>query len=206
MGLFDFLFGSKKRTNVQIVPDHIWMTTGAKFAGVAKEAEERSKSETVAILLVSHFSDVLARLQELTNQRTFGVPCMAVLASSLDANLAASLNLDESAMIDILVAERHPLPSVDDRLGEFADELNCRCRFSHHVSLEDAVMKVFGGDWLRNVLKQMGMKDDEAIESQMISRRIRRAQQRIEGRAIGSPDADSAAEWLEKNYSKLASK
>ena len=28
MGLFDFLFGGgKKRTNVEIVPDHIWMTT-----------------------------------------------------------------------------------------------------------------------------------------------------------------------------------
>ncbi|MCA9070911.1 MAG: hypothetical protein KDA84_18405 [Planctomycetaceae bacterium] len=59
MGLFDFLFGRKKDSNVEIVPDHIWMTTDAKFAGLAKEAEERSKSETVAILLVAHFPDVL---------------------------------------------------------------------------------------------------------------------------------------------------
>ena len=52
MGFFDYLFGSKKRTNVDVVPDLIWMTTEAKFAGLAKEAEKRSKSETVAILLV----------------------------------------------------------------------------------------------------------------------------------------------------------
>ena len=46
MGFFDSLFGSKKRTNVDVVPDLIWMTTDAKFAGLARAVEERSKSET----------------------------------------------------------------------------------------------------------------------------------------------------------------
>ena len=207
MGFFDALFGSnKKRTNVEVVPDHIWMTTDTKFVGLAKEAEERSRSETVAILLVAHFPDVLARLEELANQQTWDVPCKAVPASNLNMDLAASLNLDESAIIDVIVGERHPLPSVDDRLEEFADELPCRCRFSHHVSLEDAVMKIFAGDGVKNVLKQMGMKEDEAIESQKLSRRIRQAQQNIEGRALGSLDAESAAEWLEKNCPELGNK
>ena len=95
---------------------------------------------------------------------------------------------------------------MDDRLQEFADELPCRCRFSHHVSLEDAVMKVFAGDWVKNVLKQLGMSEDDAIESQMVSRRIRQVQQKIEGRAFGSLDAESAAEWLEKNCPELIQK
>ncbi len=69
MGFFDFLFGSKKRTNVEVVPDHIWMTTHAKFTGLAKKAEERSRSDTVAILLVAHFLDVLARLEVIANQK-----------------------------------------------------------------------------------------------------------------------------------------
>ena len=84
--------------------------------------------------------------------------------------------------------------------------LPCRCRFSHHVSLEDAVMKIFAGDWVKNVLKQMGMKEDEAIESQMVSRRIRQAQQKIEGNAFGSCEAESAAAWLEKNCPELVKK
>ena len=88
MGFFDSLFGSKKRTNVEVVPDHIWMTTDAKFAGLSKEVEERSRSETVAILLVAHFPDVLARLSELASQQT-GVPVQAVLADNLDTDLAA---------------------------------------------------------------------------------------------------------------------
>lgn len=98
------------------------------------------------------------------------------------------------------------MPSVDDRLVELADELPCRCRFSHHVSLEDAVMKVLAGDWVKNVLKQLGMSEDAAIESQMVSRRIRQAQQKMEGRAFGSLGAESAAGWLEKNCPELTQK
>ena len=206
MGLFDALFGRKKRTNVEVVPDHIWMTTDAKFAGVAREAEERSRSATVAILLVAHFPEVLARLEELASQQAWSVPCKAVLARNLNTDLATSLSLDESAMIDVIVGERHPLPSVDDRLEEFADELPCRCRFSHHLSLEDAVMEVFAGDWVKGVLTKLGMKEDEAIESQLVSRRIRQAQQKIEGRAFGTVDAESAAEWLKKNCPELRNK
>ena len=130
----------------------------------------------------------------------------AVLASNLSIDTAASLNLDESATIDLIVGERHPLPSVDDDLEEFADELPCRCRFSHHISLEDPVMKIFAGKWVQNMLSKLGMSEDEAIESQMVSRRIRQAQQKIEGRTFGSLDAESAAEWLEKNCPELEQK
>jgi hypothetical protein len=206
MGFLDFLFGGKKRTNVEVVPDHIWMTTDAKLVGLAKEAEERARSATVAILLVAHFPDVLARLEEIATKKIWDVPCKAIPASSLNKDLATSLSLDESAIIDIIVGERHPLPSVDDRLAEFADGLPCRCRFSHHVSLEDAVMQVFAGDWVKNVLMQLGMKENEAIESRMVSCRIRQAQQKIEGRAFGSLHAESAAEWLAKNCPELIQK
>ena len=39
MGIFDTLFRNKKRTNVEVVPDRIWMTAKAKFAGLAEEAK-----------------------------------------------------------------------------------------------------------------------------------------------------------------------
>ena len=204
MGFFDFLFGGKKRSNVEVVPDHIWMTTDAKFAGLAKELEERTDSDTVAILIVAHFPDVLARLEELANQQSVDVPVRAVLAGNLHADLATSLNLDESAIIDVIVGERHPLPSVDDRLEEFAAELPCRCRFSHHVSLEDPMMKIFAGEWVQEILRKLGMSEDEAIVSQMVSRRIRQAQLKIEGNTFGSLNADSAAEWLETNCPELS--
>jgi preprotein translocase subunit SecA len=72
--------------------------------------------------------------------------------------------------------------------------------------LEDPVLEIFGGEWVQNVLRKLGMSEDEAIEAQMVSRRIRQAQQKIEGRAFGSSDAESAAAWLKKNCPELAKK
>ena len=205
MGLFESLFGGKQQTNVETVPDRIWMTTEAKFSGLAKAVNERSNSGTVAILLVAHFPDVLSRLEALANRQNTGMPVRPVFADNLDVELATSLNLDATAIIDVMVGERHPLPSVDDRLEEFADKLPCRCRFSHHLSLEDAVMKVFAGESVQNILRKLGMSEDEPIESRMVSRRIRQAQQKIEGRAFGSMTAESATDWLQKNCPELGS-
>lgn len=65
MGLFDVLLANRNRKNVQVIPDRIWMTAEAKFAGLAKEVDERSKSETVTILLVAHFPNVLSHFDEV---------------------------------------------------------------------------------------------------------------------------------------------
>jgi len=47
------------------------------------------------------------------------------------------------------------------------------------------------------------MNEDEAIESRMVARRIRVAQEKIEGRATGDTPAQSAREWLERNCPNL---
>ena len=205
MGFLNFFFGDKASSNCEVVPDSIWLTTDAKFAGIAKCISERVNSEAVAILLVAHFPDVLARLNEIAAESA-AIPVKALLAHDLSPELAASLTLDESATIDVIVAERHPLPSVDDRLEKFADAFAFRCRFSHHLSLDDAIFKTFAGRWVQGMLGRLGMTEDESIEGDMVSRRIKRAQRKIESRAYESLDADSAAEWLEKNCPELAGK
>ncbi len=68
-----------------------------------------------------------------------------------------------------------------------------------HASLDDPLLRLFAGEWVETVLRQLGMNEDEPIESQMVTRRIRVAQQRIEDRATADYSAQSAQEWLEKN-------
>ncbi|PAY17609.1 hypothetical protein CKO51_20490 [Rhodopirellula sp. SM50] len=68
------------------------------------------------------------------------------------------------------------------------------------------MIEVFAGDWIKSVLTKLGMNEDEAIKSQVVSRRIRQAQQKIEGRVFGTVDAESAAKWLEKNCPELRKK
>lgn len=66
MGLFDFLSGcDRKRTNVEVVPDHIWMTTAARIAGLTRAARDRSRPEAVAILLVALKPGILKAHKQL---------------------------------------------------------------------------------------------------------------------------------------------
>jgi preprotein translocase subunit SecA len=59
------------------------------------------------------------------------------------------------------------------------------------------------GDWVKKMLVQIGIKEDEPLKNTMVSRRIRMAQQTYEGRAFGTVYAESAAEWLDKNCPEL---
>ena len=73
----------------------------------------------------------------------------------------------------------------------------------HHVSLEDPLMKLFAGEWVQNLLQQMGMEEDEAIESRMVGRRIQQAAEKVERQAVSDLRANSAEEWLQLNCPQM---
>jgi hypothetical protein len=199
MGLFDFLFGEKKSPRVEFVADQLWMSIGEKYAGLAEEITERLNSESVLILLVAHFSDVLQRLNEFVVE-SGSVPVRAVLAINLSSDVAERMRLDESVTIDIIVAERHPLASADERIVEFAEELPCRTRLSYHLSMEDPFLVRFGGATMKQMFEMFKLEQGESMQSNMLSRRIKKAQQKMERNAFDNSPANSAEEWLEKNY------
>ena len=43
-------------------------------------------------------------------------------------------------------------------------------------------MRIFAGEWVKNVLTRLGMQEGEAIESRMVSRRVEGAQKKVEER------------------------
>ena len=43
-------------------------------------------------------------------------------------------------------------------------------------------MRIFAGEWVKNILTRLGMKDGEAIESRMVTRRVEGAQKKVEER------------------------
>lgn len=197
MGLFDFLFGNKRDTTVQVLNDRIWLSQNAKINGIKQQI--RQQADSAAILLVAHFEETMQQLRSITTGDDSGTPVHLVLAENLTSDITSRLKTDETSTIDLIVAERHPLKSADDALMLFAEALPCRCRVAYHLSLEDPLLKLFVGEVVEKMLESLGMKEDEPIESQMVSRRIRAAQQKNEERAFGNSRAFSAAEWLESN-------
>jgi len=197
MGLFDALFGRKPKSNVEMLDDQIWLSIDAKFDGVRNQLQNQMGSS--AVLLIAHFDDTLERLLDIVNGFQGKTSVQAILVDDLSSDFVNRLNINESDKIDLIVAERHPLPAEDKKVIQFAESLPCRCRLSYHLSMEDPVLKAFAGDHVKNILKMIGMMPNEAISSTLVSRRIKAALKKIEAKSFDNSAARSAAEWLELN-------
>ena len=84
--------------------------------------------------------------------------------------------------LHIIGTERHEARRIDlqlrGRCGRQGDPGSSR----FFLSLEDDLMRIFAGEWVKNILTRLGMKEGEAIESRMVSRRIEGAQKKVEER------------------------
>lgn len=206
MGLFDFFFGGgSKRTNVEVIPDVIWLNTSAKLKGIKKDVVAQRSLGATGILLVAHFEDVLVQLFKIAAEHDDNIPIKVSLAKDLSPNLVSEWSANESATIAVVVGERHPLPKHDDEVLQFAETLPIQTLLIRHLSLEDPLLKTFNGEWVAGTLQRLGMKEDEAIASDMVSRRIGTAQKKIEKAAFGDSDANSAAEWMAANVPGMSS-
>jgi hypothetical protein len=198
MGFFDWLRGPQTTAQTD---NWIWLTKQAKFAAVQRDVAQAlaEPDGPDAIFVVAHFQDCLDEIESLAADAGWDAGRIFITCSDTLEAQAGKSSADESLRILIVVGERHPLPSHDDALREFARSLSCPCRFVQHVSLEDPLLRLFAGEWVKQVLRQLGMKEDDAIESRMVARRIRAAQEKTEKRATGDSPALSAEEWMEKN-------
>ena len=84
--------------------------------------------------------------------------------------------------LHIIGSERHEARRIDlqlrGRCGRQGDPGSSR----FYLSLEDDLMRIFAGEWVKNMLTRLGMKEGEAIVSRMVSRRIEGAQRKVEER------------------------
>ncbi|MGB6043786.1 MAG: SEC-C metal-binding domain-containing protein [Pirellulales bacterium] len=84
--------------------------------------------------------------------------------------------------LHIIGTERHEARRIDlqlrGRSGRQGDPGSSR----FYLSLEDDLMRIFAGEWVKNMLTRLGMQEGEAIESKMVSRRIEGAQKKVEER------------------------
>ncbi|TXK65022.1 preprotein translocase subunit SecA [Alkalisalibacterium limincola] len=86
----------------------------------------------------------------------------------------------ESGGLHIIGTERHESRRIDNQLrgrsGRQGDPGSTR----FFLSLEDNLMRIFASDWVQKAMRMMGMKEDEVIESGMVSKQIEKAQRKVE--------------------------
>ena len=84
--------------------------------------------------------------------------------------------------LHIIGTERHESRRIDNQLRGRAGRQGDPGSSRFFLSLEDDLMRKFAGEWVKNMLTRLGMKEGEAIESKMVSRRIEGAQKKVEER------------------------
>ncbi len=82
--------------------------------------------------------------------------------------------------LHIIGTERHESRRIDNQLrgrsGRQGDPGSSR----FYLSLEDNLLRIFGGEGLVRWMKRFGMKEDDALEDRMVSRQIEKAQRKVE--------------------------
>lgn len=81
----------------------------------------------------------------------------------------------------VLGTERHDARRIDNQLRGRSGRQGDPGETQFFVSLEDTLMRVFGGDRLKSMMTKLGVPDDEPIENSFITRSIEQAQEKIEG-------------------------
>ena len=81
----------------------------------------------------------------------------------------------------ILGTERHESRRIDNQLRGRAGRQGDPGASRFYLSLEDDLMRIFAKEWVSKLLQRLGMEEGIPIESGLITRRIEKAQQAVEG-------------------------
>ncbi|MDF7671284.1 preprotein translocase subunit SecA [Orbaceae bacterium ESL0721] len=82
----------------------------------------------------------------------------------------------------ILGTERHESRRIDNQLRGRAGRQGDPGQSRFYLSLEDPLMRIFASDRVGNMMRKLGMKEDEAIEHPWVTKAIAGAQKKVESR------------------------
>jgi preprotein translocase subunit SecA len=185
------------------LPDMVYKTEFGKFEAVTEEIKIRNEKGqpvlvgTIAIEKSEVLHDMLERKgipHEVLNAKNHEREAMIIAgagqkgAVTIATNMAGrgtDIKLGEGVVnlggLHILGTERHEARRIDNQLRGRAGRQGDPGSSQFFVSLEDELMRRFGGDKVKSIMDRLGLPEDQPIENKMISRSIESAQAKIEG-------------------------
>jgi preprotein translocase subunit SecA len=185
------------------LPDTVYKTEQGKFNAVIEEIKNRHKKGqpvlvgTIAIEKSEILHDMLEREgipHEVLNAKNHEKEAQIIAragekgAVTIATNMAGrgtDIKLGEGVVelggLHILGTERHEARRIDNQLRGRSGRQGDPGSSQFFVSLEDELMRRFGGDKVKNIMDRFGLPEDQPIENKIISRSIESAQSKIEG-------------------------
>ena len=82
----------------------------------------------------------------------------------------------------IVGTERHESRRIDNQLRGRSGRQGDPGQTQFCISMEDDLMRLFGGERMQSIVQRLGVEEDEAIESGVVTRQIENAQKKVEGK------------------------
>ncbi len=82
----------------------------------------------------------------------------------------------------IIGTERHESRRIDNQLRGRSGRQGDPGRSKFYLSMEDDLMRIFGGEGMATLMQRVGMKEDEALVSRVVSKSVEKSQQKVEAR------------------------
>ncbi len=109
----------------------------------------------------------------------------AVTIATNMAGRGTDIKLDDDAKeaggLYIIGTERHDARRIDNQLRGRSGRQGDPGTTQFYISLEDELMRRFGGDKLGAIMEKLGLPEDQPIQNALISKQIENAQSKIEG-------------------------
>ncbi|OGM23500.1 preprotein translocase subunit SecA [Candidatus Woesebacteria bacterium RIFCSPLOWO2_01_FULL_39_21] len=83
--------------------------------------------------------------------------------------------------LHVIGTERHESRRIDNQLRGRSGRQGDPGSSQFYLSLEDDLMRIFGGDQIRGIMDRLNLPEDQPIENRLISRAIEQAQVKVEG-------------------------
>ena len=184
-------------------PDHIYMTKQEKYDAAINEIIELHGIGrpvlvgTVSIDVSEHLSRLLKKRgikHEVLNAKNHEAEAEIIANAGQRAAVTISTNmagrgtdivLGEGVVslggLHILGTERHESRRIDNQLRGRAGRQGDPGSSRFYLSLEDDLLRIFGGERISGIMNKLGLEEGEPIEHKMISRAIENAQRKVEG-------------------------
>jgi len=81
----------------------------------------------------------------------------------------------------ILGTERHESRRIDNQLRGRSGRQGDPGESQFFLSLDDNLLRIFGGDKIRNIMNKLGVEKGEYIDSKLVTRSVEKAQKKVEG-------------------------
>lgn len=184
-------------------PDKIYRTELGKFKAVAEDIKERNdKGQPVLIGTASiEKNEVLSQLlnklkvphdvlNAKNNEREAAIVAQAGQKGSvtLATNIAGrgtDIVLGEGVVelggLHVIGTERNESRRIDNQLRGRAGRQGDPGSTRFYVSLEDDLMRIFGGERVAGLMQTLGLDDDMPLENPVVSRTLESAQKKVEG-------------------------